>query len=66
MKNNKFISNVFAFLMYILYLGIGIYIGCVTHVKYGFLYFVGILIYTLYNALRENIQWKEFNEKYCK
>lgn len=66
MKNKKFISTIFALLMYVIHLVIGIYIGCVTHAKYGFLYFVGILIYTLYIAFRENMQWKEFDEKYCK
>lgn len=64
MKNNKFISIVLSLLMYMLYLGIGIYIGCATHAKYEFLYFVGVLIYTLYIAFREGIQWKQFDVKY--
>lgn len=66
MKNKKIISIVFALLMYVIHLIIGIYIGCVTHAKYGFLYFVGMLVYTLYIAYREDIQWNEFDEKYIK
>lgn len=66
MKNKKFVSKILSLFMYALYLGIGIYIGCTTHAKFGFLYFVGILIYTMCLALRENIQWKEVQERYIK
>lgn len=66
MKNKKFISTMFTLVMYVIHLAIGIYIGCVTHAKYGFSYFVGILIYILYITFRENRQWKEFDEKFCK
>lgn len=66
MKNNKFISAIFALLMYVLYLGVGIYIGYATHAKYGFLYFVGMIIYTSYIAFREDVQWEVLVEKYIK